>query len=209
MATGGLAGGIAANRPDHTHPRGGTRPQEGQQVKLQQTDQITYILRVEQGHRRVSRWNCSKQIRSHTSWGWNKATEGSTGEIAANRPDHTHSEGGIKPQKGQQVKLQKTDQITYRLRIEQGHRRVRRWNYSKQTRSHTDWGWNNATRVSAGGILANRPDHIHPEGGTRPQKGQQMELQQTGQVTYILRVEQGHRRVSRWNCGKETRLHTS
>ena len=35
-------------------------------VELQKTDQITYILRVEQGHKRVSRWNCSKWTRSHT-----------------------------------------------------------------------------------------------------------------------------------------------
>jgi hypothetical protein len=91
----GSADGIAANRPDHIQAEGGTSHEEGQQdgelqqtdqityplrveqghervsrMELQQTDQITYsrrnFLRVEQGHKRVSRWNCSKQTRSHT-----------------------------------------------------------------------------------------------------------------------------------------------
>jgi hypothetical protein len=111
-----------------------------------QKERITYFLRVEQGHKTVSRWNCSKQTRSHTCWEWNKATRGSAGGIAANRPDHILPEGGTRPQEGQQVGLQQTDQITYILKVEQGHKRVSRWDCSKQTRSHTDWGWNKATR---------------------------------------------------------------
>ena len=74
--------------------------------------------------------------------------------------------------------MQQIDQITYILRVEQGHKRVSR------------------------GIAANRPDHIHPEGGTRPQEGQQVELHQTDQITYCLSREQGHKRVNRWNCSR-------
>jgi hypothetical protein len=101
--------------------------------------------------------------------------------MAKGGKNHILPEGRTKPQKGQQVELQQTDQITYILRVEQGHRR------------------------STGEIVANRSDHIHAEGGRRPQKGQQVELQQTDQITYILRVKESHKRVSRWNCSKQTR----
>jgi hypothetical protein len=56
-----------ANKPDHIHSKCRTRSQEGQQMELQQTDQITYKLRMKQGHKKVSRSNCSKQTGSHTS----------------------------------------------------------------------------------------------------------------------------------------------
>ena len=112
---------------------------------------------------------------------WNNATRGSASGIVVNRPDHILPEGGTRPQKGQQVELQQADQITYILKVEQGH------------------------KGSAGEIAANRTDHLLPEGGTRAQQGQQVGLQQTDQTTYFLRVEQGHQRVSRWNCSKQTR----
>jgi hypothetical protein len=40
-------------------------------------------------------------------------------------------------------------------------------------------------------------DHIQPDSGTRLQKGQQAGLQCNGQITYFLKAEQGHKRLSR------------
>ena len=62
-----------------------------------------------------------------------------------------------------------------------------------------------ATKGSAAGFAANRPDHLLSEGRTLPPKGQQQVLQQRDQITYSLRAGDGHQKVSSRFCGKETR----
>ena len=58
-----LAEWIGKSRQDDTHPGGGTAPQEGQQVGFSGADRMTYILMVEQCHRRVSRVDLQEQMR--------------------------------------------------------------------------------------------------------------------------------------------------
>ena len=48
-----------------------------------------------------------------------------------------------------------------------------------------------ATKGSAAGFAAKRPDHLHSEGRRWPPKGQQQVLQQRDQITYQLRVGDG------------------
>jgi hypothetical protein len=67
MATKGLAAGFAAKRPDYLQSEGKRWPPKGQQQVLQQRDQITYILRAEDGHQRVSSKFCRKKTKSLTS----------------------------------------------------------------------------------------------------------------------------------------------
>jgi hypothetical protein len=85
-------------------------------------------------------------------------------------------------------------------------------------------------RVSRG-FAVNRADHVHPEGETGPQEGQQGVLQQTKQITYPLRAGRatrgsavgfaankadhvptegrtGHERVSSGFCSKQSRSRT-
>ena len=62
-----------------------------------------------------------------------------------------------------------------------------------------------ASKGSAAGFAAKRPDHLLPEGRRWPPKGQQEILQQRGQITYILRAGNGHQRVSSRFYSKETR----
>ena len=57
-----------------------------------------------------------------------------------------------------------------------------------------------ATKGSAAGFAAMRPDHLLPEGRRWPPKGQQQVLQQKEQITYILRAGDGHQRVSSKFC---------
>ena len=66
MATKGSTAGFAAKTPDHLHAKGRRWPPKGQQQVLQKRDQITYILRVGDGHQRVSSRFCSKKTRSLT-----------------------------------------------------------------------------------------------------------------------------------------------
>ena len=54
-----------------------------------------------------------------------------------------------------------------------------------------------ATKGSAAGFAAKKPDHLHPEGRRWPPKGQQQVGQQRDQITYNLRVGDDHQRVSR------------
>jgi hypothetical protein len=63
-------------------------------------------------------------------------------------------------------------------------------------------------RVSAGVMAVKVSNHAQAEGITRPQDGQQGNLQQTDQHTHILRVKQGHERVSRGIYSKGIRLCT-
>ena len=67
MATKGSAAGFAAKRPDHLQTEGRRWPIKGQQKVSQQRDQITYNLRAEDGHQRVSSRFHSKETRSLTS----------------------------------------------------------------------------------------------------------------------------------------------
>jgi hypothetical protein len=53
-----------------------------------------------------------------------------------------------------------------------------------------------ASKGSAAGFAAKRPDHLLPEGRRWPPKGQQQVLQQRDQITYILRAGDGHQWVS-------------
>ena len=62
-----------------------------------------------------------------------------------------------------------------------------------------------ATKGSAAGFAAKRPDHLLPEGRRWPPKGQQQVLQQTDQITYSLRAGDGHQRVRSRFFSKETR----
>ena len=65
MANKGSAG-FVAKRPDHLLSKGRRWPPKDQQQVLQQRDQITYPLRVGDGHQRVSSRFCSKETRSLT-----------------------------------------------------------------------------------------------------------------------------------------------
>ena len=62
-----------------------------------------------------------------------------------------------------------------------------------------------ATKGSAAGFAAKRPDHLHAEGRRWPPKGQQLVSQQKDQITYILRGGDGHQMVSSRFYSKETR----
>ena len=66
-----------------------------------------------------------------------------------------------------------------------------------------------ATKGSAPGFSAKRPDYLLPEGRRWPPKGQQEVLQQKNQITYSLRAGRGHQNVSSRFCSKETRWLTS
>ena len=199
MATKGSAAGFATNRPDHLLPEGRRWPLKGQQQVLQQTDQITHILREGDGHQRVSSRFCSKQTRWLTLWGQEMATKGSAAGFAANRPHHLLPDGR---RKGQQQVLQQTDQITHSLRAGDGHQRVSSMFCSKQTRSLTNWAQEMATKGSAAGFAANRPDHLQTGDRRWPPKGQQQVLQQTDQITYSLRAGDGHQIISSKFCSK-------
>ena len=61
-----------------------------------------------------------------------------------------------------------------------------------------------ATKGSAAGFAAKRPDHLLSKGRRWPPKGQQQVLWQRDQITYFLRAGDGQQRVSRF-CSKETR----
>ena len=124
MANKGSPAGFAAKRPDHLPSEGRRWPPKGQQEFLQQGDQITYFLRAEDGHQRVSIRFCSKETRSLTLWGQEMATKGSAAGFAEKRPDHLHPEGRRSPPKGQQQVLWQRDQITYKLRAGDDHQRV-------------------------------------------------------------------------------------
>ena len=62
-----------------------------------------------------------------------------------------------------------------------------------------------ATKGSAAGFAAKRPDHLHTEGRRWPPKGQQQVLQHRDQITYSLRAGDGHQRVNSRFSSKETR----
>jgi hypothetical protein len=64
------------------------------------------------------------------------------------------------------------------------------------------------TKESVAGFAAKRPNHLHPEGRRWSPKNHQQVLQQIDQITYILRAEDGHQRVSSRFCSKEARLFT-
>ena len=49
-----------------------------------------------------------------------------------------------------------------------------------------------ATKWSASGFAAKRPDALLPEGRRWPPKGQQQVLQQRDQITYFLMAGDGH-----------------
>ena len=72
---------------------------KGKQV-LQQRDQITYSLRVGDGHQMVSRV-CRKEPKSLTNYGQEMATKGSAACFSAKRPDHLPTEGRRWPSNGQ------------------------------------------------------------------------------------------------------------
>jgi hypothetical protein len=61
------------------------------------------------------------------------------------------------------------------------------------------------TKGSAADFAVKRPNHLHPESGRWPPKGQQEVLQQRDHITYMLRAGDGHQRVSSRYCSKETR----
>src|ERR1700722_16508061 len=51
-----------------------------------------------------------------------------------------------------------------------------------------------ATKGSAAGFAAKRPDHLLSEGSRWPPKGQQQVLQERDQITYSLRAADGHQK---------------
>ena len=62
-----------------------------------------------------------------------------------------------------------------------------------------------ATKWSAAGFAAKRPDHLHTEGRRWPPTNQKQVLPQRDQITYSLRAGDGHQRVNSRFCSKETR----
>jgi hypothetical protein len=46
-----------------------------------------------------------------------------------------------------------------------------------------------ATKGSAAGFVAKKPDHLHPKGRKWPAKGQQQVFEQRDQITHTLRAE--------------------
>ena len=86
------AGGSAANRPDNVQAEGGKWEGDGQQVVLQQMDQITYILRVENGSEMVSSGSAANRP-DHIQAEGRKWVRWSAADSAANGPDHIQAEG--------------------------------------------------------------------------------------------------------------------
>jgi hypothetical protein len=81
--------------------------------------------------------------------------------------------------------------------VDQCHERVSKWSYIGVTRSHTSWEWNRkATRSHT------------PWGWTTPWEDQQMVLHRSNKITYFLKVDQYHKRVSKWSHKEVTRSHT-
>src|ERR1700678_934568 len=99
MTTKGPAAGFATKRPDHPLPEGRRWPPKGQQQVLQQRDQITYNLRVGDGHLRVSSRFCSKKTSSLTYYGQEMATKGSTASVVGQDPDSLPPKGRRWPPK--------------------------------------------------------------------------------------------------------------
>jgi hypothetical protein len=58
------------------------------------------------------------------------------------------------------------------------------------------------TKGSAAGFTAKRPDHLQAEGRRWAPKGQQQVLQQRDQITYKLRAGDEHQSVSSRLCNK-------
>src|ERR1700691_3425165 len=100
------------------------------------------------------------------------ATKGSAAGFSAKIPDHLPAKGRRWPPKGQQQVLQQRNQITYILRAGDGHQRVSSRFCSKETRSLTNLGQEMATKGSAEGFVAKRPDHIQTKGRRLPPRGQ-------------------------------------
>ena len=61
----GLQSAFQKGRED-VHAEGGARPQEGQQGPFQWKDEGTHKLRVERGHKKVSRMHFSERMRGPT-----------------------------------------------------------------------------------------------------------------------------------------------
>jgi len=83
-------------------------------------------------------------------------------------PDGILSEGRTRVQKVQQWILWWKHHITYFLREEQGCSKFSSGFVVKTP--HTFWWWKQATTGSAGGFTVHGPDHILPDGGTRPEE---------------------------------------
>ena len=60
-----------------------------------------------------------------------------------------------------------------------------------------------ATKGSAAGFAAKKPDQLHPKSRRWPPKGQQEAFQQRDQITYRLRAGDGQHRVSSRFCSKK------
>lgn len=108
---------LTTEKPGHLLPGGRTRSQNGQEQDCQQEDHTAYSLRAEWGHKMVRSMMGSRNTSSFTPWGQNKATKW-LWSLAAERLDHLHTEGRIRPQNGQSQHQQQKGQDTYTLRAE-------------------------------------------------------------------------------------------
>ena len=177
MATKGSAEGFAAKRPDHLHPEGRRWPPKGQQLVLQQRDQITYYLRAGDDHQRVSSRFCSKETRSLTPL----RQEMVSSRFCKKRSDHLPTEDRKWPGNGQQV-LDQRNQVPYILRSRDGHQGSAAGFAAKRT-DHLlpeDMTWPSKGQQQ-------RPDHLLPEGRRGQPKDQQQVLKYSDQITYYLR----------------------
>jgi len=149
-AIGGSAGWISGRRQNNAQAGGGTAPWEGQQAGFLGGDKTTYILVVEQHHRRVSRLDFWEEMRRRTSWSQNSTMEGSAGWFSRRRQDDALAGGRTAPWEGQHAGFPGGDKMTHKLVAEQRHRRVSRLDFREGMRRRTCWWQNSAMEGSAG-----------------------------------------------------------
>jgi len=184
-------------------------PWEGQQGIVWGRDQVTYMLRVEPLHERLSSLFSDERTRSHTSWGQHKGAKGSAVHCVIKTSDHILAEGRTWVQKIQQCILWQKHQITYSLKAEHGCKRFSSAFCDESPRSHTTWGQNVGAKGSAVHFVMKAPDHILAEGTTWVQKVQQWILWWKHQITYHLSAKHGCQRFSSGFWDESTRSHTS
>jgi len=166
-------------------------PQEGQQGIVWGRHHVTYTLRVEPLHERLSSLFCDARTRSHTFWGQHKDAKGSAVNFVMKAPDHILAEGRTWVQKVQQWILWWKHQITYFLMAEHGCKRFSSGFCDESTRSHTGWGQNMGGKGSAVDFVMQGLDRIPSDGRTWVQKVQHWILWWKHQITYSLGTEHG------------------
>ena len=170
--------------PDHILAEGTTWVPKVQQCILWWKHQITYFLRAEHGCKRFSSafYDESTSTRSHTNWGQNVGAKDSAVHFVMKAPDHILPEGRTWVQKVQQHIC------------------------DESTRSHTTWEHNMGAKGSAVDFVMQTPDHILAEGRTC--KGSAVFWWRKDMITHFLRVEQGHKKVSRQFYSARARSYT-